>query len=784
MSPKSCPYVSLGEQIEYLVQSLAVINGAEHGAGIERHSKRRIGPVIKKIAEQTNYDEATIHRWRQGRSRPSNEKTIELLAKIGKEEARLKREWGEKLFKTSRYYSEPEAERLVNTIWGLKVIRTIMNNLREPVYTRLFGNEADVEHLLKLLSPQRGAHIIPVDGIGGVGKTTLALEAARRCLHASTGEKPDPFIPTFDAIIFVSAKQQFLEPSGLRVIQQSQLVLRDIFREIARTLKQHKINRAAPEEQREIVVDVLSKRSTLLIVDNLETVQDKDEILNFLDELSPSVKVVITTRERVITHSVIRLAQLQKEDALQLLAHAANEQKVSLSHQEMEAIYDHIGGIPAALIYTIGQIAAGYALERVLERVVSPDGDVARFCFEGSVVPLREQPAHMLLMAAAMFPKRPSRESVIATAGLSNDPIQADEGLARLQQLSLISQREGRYTILPLTREYALAELSAHAKFEVGARERWLSYYLNFVQEHGGEDWGDEWYLKFDRLEDEWENLCSVFGWCAENEKFEELTTFWQQKGVEGFAGIYGYTDDRLVWFEWLIQAAERRGKWRIAVKAMSDKTWTLIWLGEEERWGEIEALLERAWKLREYVSPSWQSDIANNFASLRIRQKNYADALKWLECSEGLLDAQEKGRDYLRDWIPIMARRGEVYLQTKNYAQASECYQQAFDSARSILWQRATIHAQNWLADIAIAYGNLDEAEPLLHKGLVVTERNKDRRYAAFYKRSLAHLEYKRNELGLARRWAEEAQDDFDRLGMRPEAEEMNQLLEELAMP
>ena len=75
-------------------------------------------------------------------------------------------------------------------------------------------------------------------------------------------------------------------------------------------------------------------------------------------------------------------------------------------------------------------------------------------------------------MAMAMFLKNPIREAIAYTAGLAADANAVEDGLAQLLQLSLISQHEGRYRMLPLTREYALTELSTCSEFERKARRQ------------------------------------------------------------------------------------------------------------------------------------------------------------------------------------------------------------------------------------------------------------------------------------------------------------------------
>jgi len=71
-----------------------------------------------------------------------------------------------------------------------------------------------------------------------------------------------------------------------------------------------------------------------------------------------------------------------------------------------------------------------------------------------------------------------------------------------------------------------------------------------------------------------------------------------------------------------------------------------------------------------------------------------------------------------------------------------------------------------------------LEDADRLLRMGLAVAQRNRDKRCAAFYKRSHAHYYIKKKDVREAIHWTQEAIDSFKRLGMQSEAEEMNELL------
>lgn len=754
-------YPRLGEQIDRLVRSLAAIKGW------------KMTGTMAYICQRTNYGPDMVHRWRQGKIRPPFE-TVEILAEIGQKEANLPREWGESLLNAAQH---PNISSVVNGLWGPKEIRSIPCNLPSRDRVQLIGRQAEIARLLTLLSSHHAAPLITVDGIGGVGKTALVLEVAYRCWKASTGEEVNSHVPHFGAIIFVSAKQQYLTPDGILPSSEAKRTLRDIIREIASTLESLEITYAAPQEQFSLVHRALKRQRTLLIVDNLETMEDKQEIMSFLYELPHTVKVVITTRERVLFFSPIRLQQLLQEEALNLIEKEAAGKEAEISREQAMHLYRYIGGIPAALVYAIGQLAGGYSIETILERVPKMGNDVARFCFEGSLSPLRGQPAHHLLMAMSMFPNPPLRAALAYAAGLASDQIAVEAGLAQLRKLSLIGQQEGRYTMLPLTREYALSELAAHTTFEPGARARWVEWYLNFTKEYGGKDWSD-WHIRYDRIEEEWENLLTVFDWCATHEQYTFIQTFWQERHMVKFAHIYGYWNDRLFWLNWHIQAAERRGDWSNAVKSLVDRASTLTFMGQFE---DASQHFQHALEIHTYADTRVQLLLMQKITDLCIQQKEYKQAHVWLERASTLLDTiapslQEPERT--RRQVDFLSHKGFLAYQQKDYAQSEQSYQEMLRQAQSIDMQRAVIYAQNHLAYIAIAQNQLEKAEILLQMSLPV---GKDKKLVAFHNHTLAYFYQKKGNREEAYRLAKEARGGFERLGMKQEVREADELLQQL---
>ncbi|MEH2420003.1 MAG: NB-ARC domain-containing protein [Nostoc sp.] len=653
--------------------------------------------------------------------------------------------------------------------------RSIPHNLPSPTYTEFIGREADMNKLLERLSPDHGAHMITVHGIGGVGKTALVLETAYLCLKASSENLAGT--PRFDAVIFTSAKQQELIPDSILRRQQGQRNLRDIFREIANALDDPTIIQSPPHDQFDRVRQSLSKQRTLLIVDNMETIEDRDQVIEFLYNLPICVKVVITTREQIALLP-IRLRNLPPDDGLQLIRQQAEEKAITINDEDSKQLYDRTGGIPLAIVYAIGQVSSGYSLDSVLERLASATGDVARFCFEQSVQGMKGQPPHKLLMSLAIFPDSPILAAVAEVAGLTAAPDGVNNGLARLQQLSLVNlnTETKRFDMLSLTREYALAELAADPDFEREARRRWVRWYLNFAHSYAGED-SEKW-IHYNKLEEEQGNLRAVLYWCKDQDCYEAVRDLWLL--LNHYVNLYAYWDDRLDWLQWLIEQSERRGEWSSLVKFMIRKTWLLIWECSPQSLKEAGEILQRAWFLGDHADLCVQADLAESMARLQIRQEDYKDARHWLTVEEKLvIEANLEERQHIRYFIPVLYHEAEIFYLEGEYLLAKKLFQEVMKSAEKINWHRVINSAQNWLADIAIEQSDRDEAQKLLIQGLTVAESSKNKRRLARYQRSLARWEKKWGSAEKARQFSTKAINSFKHLGMTRDAEKMQTLFD-----
>lgn len=660
----------------------------------------------------------------------------------------------------------------------------IYHNLPSRNYTTLVGREAEAKRILELISFERGISCISIEGIGGSGKTTLALDIAYRCLKASNDiyleRTSQDNLPAFELIVFTSAKSHFFTPKGVLPRLKREKTLGDIFTSIIRTISFDDSQTASFEETYEQIYKCLANMRTLLIIDNLDTLQEQQQVLSFLYELPSTVKALITSREKT-PFNTVALSSLTKNEALILIHQQADEKQIDLNLKQCVQLYQTTGGIPAAIIYAISQLAAGYTFDSVTCKLMPTQGDFCRFYFESSVQQLKGKPAHKFLMALSLFTKPASAEALLTVADVNNY-LDAADGLAKLQQLSLINNRQGRYEMLHLTREYALSEMSNNPEFEISARNSWVNWYLNFAQQHGRKDWR-EW-QNYQHLEDEWDNLTDVIEWCIANNRYDDACQLWQDINCYTYSLAYrqnrlSYWDAPLIWLEWLGNAAIERNDLTTAAEMIGSRAWKLTLIRQEYHLAVADELFTQAWELHQHLTLEMQVDLAIHIGVWHIQKQQFPQANNWLIQAQNLLDSSQID-SYIstRLSLHILYYQGEIYYKNQDYQQSKILFKQVLKKAQSIGWKRATFLAKDFLGDIAIKQGKFKQAQNFLTEVLQVAEDNQDKCSRAYTKRSLARLERKLGNLNVAKHWVCEAVTDFETLGMKPEAKEAQALL------
>ena len=345
-----------------------------------------------------------------------------------------------------------------------------IHNLPQPDYGYFVGREHERQNLIKLLLPHPHSphYVITILGVGGVGKTALALDIANYYFYNNNNLPADE---RFQAIVWFSAKETVLSGNKILPRWPSQKTIDDLYTTIAEVFNISEINEnLSPEEKDRKIRQILKNQRTLLILDNLETVDDK-RLLDFILHPPVPTKIIVTTRHWVSVAFPINLEGMPHTDALKMVDQQCKIGNVELQDDAKEKLVTRTGGIPLAIVWSIGLIRSSMSIDAVLELLGNAKSSVAKFIFKASVDQIDKTPAVSLLATLALFLEYATdyevrqyayREELGNLSELSN--ADRDEGLATLYQLSLVSHNSNQFSLLPLTRSFVLEDIVENSK--------------------------------------------------------------------------------------------------------------------------------------------------------------------------------------------------------------------------------------------------------------------------------------------------------------------------------
>jgi len=193
------------------------------------------------------------------------------------------RRWQELSSNESTFYRYRRAaiSAFGDHLWAEIVERPLPSNRPLPEYVRFIGRQHEVATLLRWLG-EPGGTIVGVEGPGGSGKTALLHAVADACEAAGRSWQPRPATPLFDAFVWVACG----DGSGIGTLLEA----------VARTLDYPGLLARTLEDRREAVRDLLSRKSVLLLVDDVD--RGDASVLTFLADLPGRSRALVAGRRR------------------------------------------------------------------------------------------------------------------------------------------------------------------------------------------------------------------------------------------------------------------------------------------------------------------------------------------------------------------------------------------------------------------------------------------------------------------------------------------------------
>ncbi|MFB7183785.1 BTAD domain-containing putative transcriptional regulator [Streptomyces sp. NPDC056230] len=346
----------------------------------------------------------------------------------------------------------------------------------------LTGRNTELAYLEKLLAPQAEPHngtllIAAICGIGGVGKTSLAL----RWAHGRQERFPDGqlfadlhgFTPSGEPANPYTVMRGFLEALGA---DPGSLP-------------------ATPQSQAALYRSLTTGRRLLIMLDNA---RDTDQVVPLLPG-SPTCTVLITSRHQLpglaASHGTVQLTleTLDRTEACDLLVRRLGSERLAAEPAAATELLHHCAGLPIAISVLAARLTTNpmltlTALAAELREAATPldaletgeaSSDV-RIVFASSYRALDTDSARVF----RQFAQAPGADiSLPAAASLTGLPLaRLRTRLHRLQAHHLVQERvPGRFTCHDLLRAYALemAETVAPASEADAALTRVLDHYAH-----------------------------------------------------------------------------------------------------------------------------------------------------------------------------------------------------------------------------------------------------------------------------------------------------------------
>ena len=325
-------------------------------------------------------------------------------------------------------------------------------------HIHLIGIEKPIRDLMELLATPGPPWIITVEGLGGIGKTTLVQALIERLMQENV---------FYDFSWFPVRQRVFA--SEEETITMTKPIIKGV------SIEEWLLDQLTIFTSTKLPVDTVTKIVTarvkkgphLIIIDNLEALVDVESILPTLRRLVNPSKVILTCRQSAVGEpDVYRyvMSELCREHAYEFLRREAALRKhfalSEASDAKLERIYELVGGNPMALRLIVGQTQM-YSFDLVLEDLKESRGEhvheLYTTIYRQAWDKLDEMSRVALLTMPLLIPQGGEFGLVKAATGLNDQDLAY--ALEKLVNLNLIDAKNSGlnkrlYAIHYLTRSF------------------------------------------------------------------------------------------------------------------------------------------------------------------------------------------------------------------------------------------------------------------------------------------------------------------------------------------
>jgi tetratricopeptide (TPR) repeat protein len=584
-------------------------------------------------------------------------------------------------------------------------------NIPNSSTDKFVGREGELNRLHEQLQRNNSVVIAAVEGMGGVGKTELAIQYS--LLHLQLRNYPG-------GICWLRATDADI---GLQIVN---FVRTDLGLQPPSDLELPDQVRWCWKHWRE--------GNTLLVLDD---VKNYSNIKAYLPPQPSQFKVLITTRLKLDLAGSLYLSVLSSEDALQLLSQLVGGAKVNQELEKAKELCQRLGYLPLAL-----QLVGRYAnkrkvslpemLQRLEEKGLGHPSLIVKdsnptwtlnikqgveAAFGLSWLELTE-PAQQLGCLLSLFALAPIPWSLVESAAVEQDSEELEDIRLELENLHLLQGGE-TYQLHQLIQEF-LSNKQTGLRI---ADEQKYNFCSAMVKAAGT--------IPETPILEEINKLAPIIPHLAKAAAAYK-DWFRDEDLISPFAGLgrfykgQGAYTQALPWQEQCVSVAkERLGEDHPDVATSYNNLASVY--DSQGRYREAEPLYQKALELRQRLLGEDHPDVAtsyNNLAYLYNSQGRYTEAeplfQKALELRQRLL------REDHPDVATSYNNLAYLYNSQGRYTEAEPLYQKALELRQRLLGEDHPDVATSYnnLAGLYESQGRYREAEPLYQKALELRQR------------------------------------------------------------
>lgn len=552
--------------------------------------------------------------------------------------------------------------------------------------TPFFGREAEIGEIERRFAA--GARLVTVVGIGGVGKTRLAIETAERLAAPPSGAPAGD-----DRVAFAAL-------AGSRTLEAA-------VRAVAKAMRAKVPSESKAAQGLAALGDAMAKRGDfLLVLDNVEQLgASAEELVSALLDRARSAKLLATSREPTGARGEekIVLAPLAEDDAKALFlerARAAVGTHVEIADADAQAIVARVDRLPLAIELAASRLellSPKQLLERLSERIdVLADAKATMRATLDWSWDLLDAKERTVLAQLAVFAAPFGIEAAEEVLEVEGDPIDVIESLLRK---SLLVRNGPRLRLYETVRSWAREK-----KEEAGdVRVRHAKHFFAEAGSWAARTYGTDGVKALDALAELLPDVALAFEATRDSDPRAAAEGVLALGDLLLFRGLFELRADLLAR---AVETAERAGDAAVLARALVAKARVTLEVG---KMGDAEAELRRALDLAAKANDdATRAEATRSLGWALTAMSRFDEATEALEraremhrtqgSARGEADAQvalgilaafsgkpDVALERLREALAIHVERGDVVRQEKLLGFAPLVGQDAREVARGL---------------------------------------------------------------------------------------------------